>query len=524
MAWRAGLAAAIMVALAAGLRPDAFFSGDSGVKLIAARNAVAHPDRPFEIDFPRIAGREVPYVDDLFVVHGGHAHALQSPLFPVASAAFVHLWGVRGAYVLPILSFVLLLVAMERLRAQALPRLPSLTFYVIVLTANPVLFYALEVWEHAPAVALTAAATAAAWRGSRRGALAAGAFGGLAIILRPEAIWYIGALGLFAPVRHRRDRIAMAAATLALLAPAAMANYLHFGDPLGAHLRAVVDPIGRSWLQARQARAAVWFAPSALLAAAGAVLVAAAWIAKTPRASGMSQVIGLAGAAAIGLAAAAGLLARESLWQLWPAGAMVFVPHEYPGARRWRGLALVSIAAMFLTSHHDGGAQWGPRYLLTATPALLVLTAIAADSLAGSARPWRRLRSAFVAAVLLLAAFTSRNAYRELQASKEDYGAIVTATREFVPEGGVIATDVWWFGQMTAALYGRHTVLPASARAPLAAILRDIEDAKIPAFVLARSTEQGPVVSNRIGCYEPGPPRVVPIRGVVLTPFTWACP
>ena len=94
--------------LAADLPPHAFYSGDSGVKLIAARNAIAHPSRPFEIDLPTINGRPLPYVERFFAVHGQHAHALQSPLFPVLSAPFIAMFGLRGAYLLPVASFVAL--------------------------------------------------------------------------------------------------------------------------------------------------------------------------------------------------------------------------------------------------------------------------------------------------------------------------------------------------------------------------------------------------------------------------------
>src|SRR5687768_9425954 len=92
--------------LAAELPPQAFYSGDSGVKLIAARNAIAHPSRPFEVDLPEIDGRPVPYVERFFAVHGQHAHALQSPLFPVLSAPLIAVFGLRGAYILPLISFV----------------------------------------------------------------------------------------------------------------------------------------------------------------------------------------------------------------------------------------------------------------------------------------------------------------------------------------------------------------------------------------------------------------------------------
>src|SRR4051812_35665066 len=80
------LLAAILVSLAAGLRPDAFYSGDPGVKLITVRSILAHPSRPFEVALPTLGGAAVPYVEPFFRVHDGHAHAITSPLFPMLTA------------------------------------------------------------------------------------------------------------------------------------------------------------------------------------------------------------------------------------------------------------------------------------------------------------------------------------------------------------------------------------------------------------------------------------------------------
>ena len=59
------LTALALVWLAAGLPAGAFFSGDSGVKLIAALEAIAHPARPFETDLPRVGERATPFVDPM---------------------------------------------------------------------------------------------------------------------------------------------------------------------------------------------------------------------------------------------------------------------------------------------------------------------------------------------------------------------------------------------------------------------------------------------------------------------------
>src|SRR6476661_6306442 len=93
----------LVLILAGNLRPDAFFAGDPGVKLIAARNALAHPSRPFEIPLPIVAGSPLPFVDPFFARHGDHAHAVTSELFPLLTAPLIALFGLRGAYLLPAL-------------------------------------------------------------------------------------------------------------------------------------------------------------------------------------------------------------------------------------------------------------------------------------------------------------------------------------------------------------------------------------------------------------------------------------
>ena len=73
------------------------------------------------------------------------------------------------------------------------------------MLATPFLFYGLEFWEHMPAVALAALATAMVVETPRPQApraLAAGALFGLATLLRPEAGWFAAAVLVAARVRH----------------------------------------------------------------------------------------------------------------------------------------------------------------------------------------------------------------------------------------------------------------------------------------------------------------------------------
>src|SRR5215510_1060742 len=101
----AAVAAVGFIALAYGLPAETFFVGDPGVKLIAARHAIETPSAPLSIPLPAIDGERIPYVEPFFFVHGDHTHAVTSEVFPIVSAPFIRLFGIRGAYVLPALAF-----------------------------------------------------------------------------------------------------------------------------------------------------------------------------------------------------------------------------------------------------------------------------------------------------------------------------------------------------------------------------------------------------------------------------------
>jgi hypothetical protein len=187
------IAAAGVGWLAASLPPEGFYSGDSGLKLIAARSAIEHPTRPLEVDLPTSGGKPMPYVDPMVALHDGHGDILQSPLFPLISAPAIAAFGLRGAYLLPAMAFVAMLPLLDVIRREAAPdsSFPLLAWTAVA--ANPLFFYSLEFWEHSVAVAFLAAGLGAAlvgWRCPRGGwRVASGALAGFAALLRPEAVW-----------------------------------------------------------------------------------------------------------------------------------------------------------------------------------------------------------------------------------------------------------------------------------------------------------------------------------------------
>src|SRR5262245_58514909 len=154
------LFAGVLVSLQSSLRADAFFVGDPGIKLIAAKNAIARPDHPLDIPLPVIGNDSVPYVEPFFEVHENHAHAVTAEPFPLISASFIRQFGPRGAYVLPAAGFVGILVGCAWLAVVLDSRRNPIVVVLIAGLATPFLFYGLEFWEHAPAMALATNATA----------------------------------------------------------------------------------------------------------------------------------------------------------------------------------------------------------------------------------------------------------------------------------------------------------------------------------------------------------------------------
>jgi hypothetical protein len=489
----AAVTATALAWLAAGLPAGAFLSGDSGVKLIAAFEAIDHPARPFETGLPRIGTRRTTFVDPMVVVHGDHGHVLQSPLFPPISAPFIAAFGLRGAYILPALSFIALVALLEAIRRHVVPDASRALLAWLVIAANPAFLYALEFWEHAPAVALLAAGTAAVVVASTRAqasglAVIGGALVGLGVVLRPEAAWYAGGLAItFA----RPVLVRFGAGAAVVLLPFAAANVVHFGNPMGAHASAVLAPLGDGFAAARWARVRDWLWPASAGEWAALMLVAAAaFSGRFVSDVRVRQLAALAGVAVISALAATRALPGISFWQGFPVALMVLVPTAAGWRRSGRlyALAGVAVGGVMLTATNDGGAQWGVRYLLVAVPALLLLAARnATDAIANG--PWRSMRVATVAVILILGAATSREAYLELRGAKRNYDGLVAAARSFTRPGDIVVTNLWWLDQVAATLHGSRTFLyvpdPAAASRALAAA----RDGRIDHLTLAWSSD-----------------------------------
>src|SRR4029453_7092506 len=192
------------------------------------------------------------------------------------------------------------------------------------------------------------------------------------------------------------------------------------------------------------------------------------------------QVAALAGALAIAAAAGERLLPRDSFWQAFPLSLLALVPTGPlpPPARRLYVIALVTLAGIVLTATHDGGAQWGARLLLVTAPPLIMLAARGATQAVGAGR-WQVARVVLVLLTLLAGLATSRTAYQELRSTKRGYARLVQTTASLTAPGRVLVTNVGWFDQIAASLYGSRVFLYTADRASATSALDDLSTANV---------------------------------------------
>jgi len=461
------------VVLARGLPAETFFVGDPGVKLVAARAAIAHPATPFEVSLPAIGDQSVALIDPFFMVHGDHAHAITSEVFPLLSAPLMAVFGIRGAYVLPAVGFLLAIWASARLATAIGCQASPATVMLASALGTPLLFYGLEFWEHTPAVAMAALATTVLLKdtttedtgghGFRR-LLLAGALFGISVLLRPEAFWFFLAVALSSRLLTsplRWPAIAVAVAGMALpLAPLAIYSLVHFGTVAPPHLETQADLLTIGWLNTRAGIITAWFAPDALRATPlwGCALV-------------LSAMSGLA------------ISGRRG-----------------PG-RFLAGVLLLDVALVVMTAPNDGGGQWGPRYLLFAFIPASLLLADAVHALNG-----RTAVAGIAATVIVFAAgaWIQRSGYRELRGTKIMYGRVLDLVKQEIPAGGYAVTDVWWLDQVAASATNERTILFAASDDIRRNALNRLHRADIATVIAFTSGASADVEGwKRAPCYQP---------------------
>jgi hypothetical protein len=490
---------AILIALAATLRPDAFFVGDQGIKLAAARNAIRFPSHPLNVPLPVVAGDPLPHVEPFFVVHNDHAHAITSEIFPLVSAPLLAALGLRGLYVLPAVGFIVTLFACGWLATTLDPRRSAALVAVVAALGTPFLFYGLEFWEHMPALALGTAGAAllldaAARRpgahASSAPTFAAGLLMGAAIVLRTEAACFVAATVIASrTLVHRptwRDLgVAAGGVALALL-PMTAWSLLHFGSLIPAHVSANAGLVNASWWTSRLELLASWLGPSR-------------WTLNGP-------------------------LASASIWSVAPAAAIALVSGVRSYDFRERGalwlLFGLTVLLVVGTAPNGGGSQWGPRYLLFAYVPLVILAADFVQALPRNASA----RIALVTLVLVCA-WVQRAAYRELRGTKALYGQIVDFVERSAAPGVPVVSDLWWLDQLASpALEGRTFLFADRAQTGID-LVRRLSDHTVPTTTIVRSRDESPDIGSWSNgtCYFEEARDELAVRGLVAIRLRHRC-
>lgn len=510
--WRAAAAALVIIAVAlvqvalvwTVLNPRTFFAGDAGVRYLQVDNILASGWQSSQLRNP--AARIDP--DYRFTVftgphflrraHDAPYYGTYGDLFNVLAAASFELLGPRGLYLIPILGNVGAMWLAYLMARRWAPRSAWLA-PLLVGACSPMFFYGLDLWEHTLAAMLATAAVFAI-SGPQPLPLSRCALAGVAlagsIAAREELYAFAPALLIGVAWIERRRRLP-AALTMAVSAGLALLPYwwLKWAQT-GAPVRHAVNRLlsattGISGIgvpaSKMDASAIAWDTSIVLVAPFVAVwlvpLAAAAalrWA--LPRLQGRWQPPALAALAMIVVGWAWADLAL--MWHFWqrPNGLLqvfpvalflLFAPPALPpGTLRTALLELLTIAAVYLAlsmvagpfavrEAPIGGAQYGPRLIMPVFPLLAVCivlvlerrdawsprVAFAPGLLAGTL-------ALLVTATLLLQV----HGVRELRGAKASYEQLVQATEQLTRDS-VVATDLWWYPQVAAAvLYERQTV------------------------------------------------------------------
>jgi len=340
--------------LQAPITAEVFFNGDGGIKFLLARQ-FASGDLRADLHFPAPEWARSLWTEGLFPFHPPFVYEredlryAQYPIyFPLLSAPFYRLVGLRGLYVIPALALFVHWLVFRSLCARLRMGAAAMTVATLTLAfASPLTLYAAMFWEHTLAVTLAFTGLAAvvappAGGESRWAPLCAGLLTGLSTWFRPELACFVILLAAlsFAPFNRGgrppwwRGLFAgtMLAATLASL----IANWILSGHPMGFYRHIAYAPGQRLALY-----------PESLAALTGnllyfypLVLVPAAYLLLTVRDP------------------------KRAL--AWPFGALLAI-----------GILFLPVVPLLLPM--GGGRQWGPRYLLILVPLVALLSGLSAQ-------------------------------------------------------------------------------------------------------------------------------------------------
>ncbi len=472
------------------LPPDGFMTGDQGAKYLQTRAfAEQGPLNPAIDVKARDIDPEYRYQEPQLARSRERLVSVFMWLLPLLGAPFLALFGMRGLYVVPAVSAVVVFFCAARLARR--PEDPDGAIAgLLVLLVTPIALYGLELWEHAPAAACVAIAAvlllpadegrAFGLRPGRMRFFAAGVAVICGYLFREEAAVTLPALLLGRALSRDRDRLRdlitagvwSGLGALAALAASTPMNVTVYGTPLPMHLteEALKSARTSSYLSVRHDIVPTLFMPleSRLLWAVVLIagLSASSYAFRRGTAS-RGALTTVHAAVFVMLAVGVGLplwhLARgeaqsdaynvASAAHTWVfAIALLYLPWLVaPGRRQIAKYLIVSgVLALLFTSlvvPSTAGAQWSPRYFLQITPLLAIPAAeIAWSRTTQTVAAWAARATLAASLVMLIAGV----AY--LAGAKTRFASVTHGLARLTAPGEIVITDVFWLPEVAATL------------------------------------------------------------------------
>lgn len=371
------------------------------------------------------------------------------PYFPILTAPFYHLAGVRGKYLIPLLggagALLLLLALLKKLHLHAPWLLPAALF------ATPLAFYSVEFWEMAPGICPVLGMMLLLLY---RQDLPAGLVLACGLWLRPEMFFFALTTGAVLLPGEPRRALRFGAGFLAGALPYGLTQYLLFGHITGIHGETYANSSRRIFLNYYYYffSCRKW----ALISGGAALLLGCA-----PRFRSLIRwKIGA------GIAVAAGsiwffrqtLLHEQPVFQtVMTVGLFTTTPFMYLLAANWRPLwnhlseririiARISILytlilPLFLTST-DWGIIWGARHWLFLFPLLATGAWFAARG--------KAMRLTAILLLLISCGFQIHGLQIQ-KIMRQNSGVLTGFLRDAT--GDVIVTDVFFLPMQTPELF-----------------------------------------------------------------------
>lgn len=474
------------------LPAESFFAGDEGVKFIQMKSLLKYNYKSLSLYYP---GKNIdqenkffPIIPPYAVEREGEMFSQWPILFPFASSLFFNRFGLKGLYIIPVLSSLLTLLVVSKIFRLLFMR-DSILILMLLAFATPVFFYSLVFWEHTLSLLLSTLAIylilVSLERPGYGWMLLAGVLLGLGVWVRNELYFFVLALLIsgFATRSMWKSRVIFRETTyffvglFLVLIPMWAIQKATVGELLGADISQFIkasisteaSPFKStisSFLLYKIKLAAVllfhrfhneWM----IILVLPYFLFALVMIVPKLKNKKFLLLFSLVGMAAVSLFVLFQNLLNSGLIINTPF--VIFSLAMFTAYQKFKergrpiffvyltGLVYILLVSLFAPA--TGGMQWGPRFMLPALPFLLVALGGLWDNwemleLRGIAE---RFTKAALVLLVLISLFVQVKGVQYLYSNRKEDARLVAKVEER-PEN-VFITNNYWFPQETAVLF-----------------------------------------------------------------------